>query len=44
MGGDWEENVDDHTTTMAGGNKQQERAADDEVGSKEGNVGKGNGE
>ncbi len=44
MGGGWGKSVDDHMTTTAGNDKQQERVADDEGSDKEGEGGKGDGD
>ncbi len=42
-GGGWRESVDDHTATMVGNGKQQERACDDEGNDEDGKGGKGDG-
>ncbi len=41
MGSGWQESINDHTTTMAGDDKQRECVADDEGSNKEGKGGKG---
>jgi hypothetical protein len=44
VGNSWQESINNHTTTMAGSNKQQECAADDEGSNKDGKGGKGVGD
>ncbi len=44
MGGGWQESINNHRTMMAGNNKQQECAANDEGSNKEGEGGMGNGD
>jgi hypothetical protein len=44
MGSGWQESVDDHRTTTAGGDKQCDHVADVEGSNIEGKGSKGNGE
>ncbi len=44
VGGGWQESIGDHTTMMAGNDKQPERAADVEGSNNEGEGGNGDGE
>jgi hypothetical protein len=43
-GGGWKESIDDHSTTMAGADKQQERVVDNDGSNKEGKGAKGDGD